>query len=569
MKFVLTKGREGAVVGALLLVAVAVQAWLYVSGRSFIDGDECSLGIQGLDILGGAWPAFFPGQDYMGCLEAYLLAGAYTVGAPVNGTTLRVVGMVEFLAFLISGWWLARRHVSREAGLITLALLALPPILLGWWAARIRGYLPVLAIGNLTLLALMPMIERGRAGRRPWLAATLGALLGLGWWANPISAIWIVTAGLAALMFGAMRRRLFFGWRRPETWAVNGLAAGVWLILMLRSLAVRRTKQEPDWFFQHRWGLLAAALAAAALLAAVLLRRRRGGNWRFALVCAGFIAGNAPAVVHSWTHAVLYTKHTFGSPREFYDYVELSLWYVFPDLVGLTGPRGTLTEFVQPPVLAIPLAGLYVLLAYLMARGWRTLGRPARCLLLAAAVAYALAGTQGSISWAGKRLMLPIYVPLMTLMALTVIQLGRTRWWLGAGALAVLLTAHAQSLLATPGRPLVLPEGMPPEERVLLDYCLEQGWDLVALHTANETAMRLNLNSGGKIDFYEFTDGFLRVPRYVERARASERLTVALPLGRGAIMEMGRAPDAIVGAWEIYRDVPTATIRGTWMAPFM
>lgn len=559
---------EALLVAALLALALAVHAWLAYSGRSYLDGDECSMGVQGVDILRGARPAFFPGQHYMGCLESYALAAAYAIGAPVNGLTLRLVGGVELLLFLLGVWWLARRWFSPAAGLLALALLALPPAMPAWWLMRLRGYLPALILGNALMLVLIPMLMPGRAGRRPAMALLLGVFAGAGWWANPMFAIYIATAALAALIFGPLRRRMFFGWRQPFAALVNVAAVLFSLLLISRSLVLRKSTAESDWFFTHRAFVLILALALALGVAAAMLLRRRS-NYRVAFVCGGFVCGFAPALAEYWTVPLLYTKHGMGSWDEFVQYVRLTNWYVLPDLIGLTSGKGGLSDFVQPWPLAIGLVAVYALLAYFLVRDWRALGPPARCLLLLIAVVYILAGMQGAYSWSGKRVMLPIYLPQMTLLALLLLHLWRLRRWVAVAALALILAAHFQSLRASPIVPMVWPRGLRPDEVLLLDHCRHKGWDLVALHAHNETAMRLNLNADRRIVFFDTTDGFLRIDRYRERARAARQMPLILPDDDEVSSRLDRAPDARVADWLVYDAVPVAELRASGIAPLL
>ena len=68
-----------------LALAAVVRVFLIVRSPGVLDGDEALVGIQAEQIAAGAahpLPVFFPGQPYMGALEAYLAAGVFRLVGP-------------------------------------------------------------------------------------------------------------------------------------------------------------------------------------------------------------------------------------------------------------------------------------------------------------------------------------------------------------------------------------------------------------------------------------------------------------------------------------------------------
>ncbi|HLY32878.1 MAG TPA: hypothetical protein VKQ36_17775, partial [Ktedonobacterales bacterium] len=183
---------------ALLWLAIALglvmRVFLVIHTNAMIDGDEALLGIQAERILQGQFPIYFPGQAYMGSLEAYFAAALFAIFGPSNWA-LRAVPILEspLLAYLT--WRLARDLLPHDArttpllaGLAAL-LAAVPPVYdavteLRAWGGQIEVYVITLAL----LVATVELADRlrGDASQRDlafrWLI--WGFLAGLGFWIN-------------------------------------------------------------------------------------------------------------------------------------------------------------------------------------------------------------------------------------------------------------------------------------------------------------------------------------------------------------------------------------------------
>ena len=189
--------------GAALVIAGGLKAWLMLSGWLPFNSDEAVVALMARHILGGNRPAFFYGQAYMGSLDVFFVAGAFAVlGEHV--WAIRLVQSLLFLAFLVTTALLGRRIFGSWAvGALAVLLLAVPPVNLALYtdglAWRIWGSA---VIGNLILLAALSLyrswIKSGFPGA--WLSwAALGSfavwdfgLSGLPWFTlSPPGYSWV------------------------------------------------------------------------------------------------------------------------------------------------------------------------------------------------------------------------------------------------------------------------------------------------------------------------------------------------------------------------------------------
>lgn len=167
---------ELAVVGAMLLLALALRLWLLpqVPGLWY---DEAIYALDGLKVLREpGWPIFFSTYDHMRePLYIYMQA----IGLWLGGTTAiaaRSVSLVVGMATLLLLWWVARSWRGVAFGLAALFILA---------TMRWHITFSVLAFRTITapLLALATAhfylrVVQGRGGRGSAIAC--GAMLGVG-----------------------------------------------------------------------------------------------------------------------------------------------------------------------------------------------------------------------------------------------------------------------------------------------------------------------------------------------------------------------------------------------------
>ncbi|MBN1901849.1 hypothetical protein JW926_11055 [Candidatus Sumerlaeota bacterium] len=107
-------GREHFLPILFIAIALGIQGFIFLTGRVPLDQDEAYMGITGLDIMKGSIPVLFPGQNYMGCLEAYFhVIFRFLIGASLP-LTLKMQAAVQTLIFLITFYLFARRFFDRS-----------------------------------------------------------------------------------------------------------------------------------------------------------------------------------------------------------------------------------------------------------------------------------------------------------------------------------------------------------------------------------------------------------------------------------------------------------------------
>ncbi|MBI5957852.1 MAG: glycosyltransferase family 39 protein, partial [Chloroflexi bacterium] len=168
----------------ILLVALLFRAWLITSGHVSFDSDEAVVGLMARHInQGHTIPTFYYGQDYMGSLDAILLAGGFQVlGESVQ--TIRWVQMILYMLSLLVAYTLAWEIThSRRVALIALLLLAIPTSLGALYTTiTLGGYNEIVLLGGLILLLGWQVTAGGKD--HPWRWLALGLTAGIGWWVN-------------------------------------------------------------------------------------------------------------------------------------------------------------------------------------------------------------------------------------------------------------------------------------------------------------------------------------------------------------------------------------------------
>lgn len=216
-----------AVVGALLVAAVALRVWAVTGDRGLLDGDEAVVGLQALRAAHGDEATFFLGQPYGGTLEALLMSVPMrAVGAEL--WVVRAVAIALAVAAAVVVGLLARKVLADRPGAPWLAgalLAAWPPIYV-WFGTRSLGfYLSSLLLGLATclLLAVVADDQRWR-----WYGL-LGIVAGLAWWQSPYLA-YFALPGVAWL---ALHGRWAALARLPLAVPTAVLGAAPWLLYNL------------------------------------------------------------------------------------------------------------------------------------------------------------------------------------------------------------------------------------------------------------------------------------------------------------------------------------------------
>lgn len=194
---------------------------MLVHTNSVIDGDEALVGIQAEHILRGEHPTYFYGQAYMGSLEAYLVAGLFSIFGP----SAWVLRTEPLLISLLGIWctWKFAHALADEARLsdrerlyfqcIATMCAAIAPLYGAVAELRVLGgYIETYIMMLLLLLLVLRLTQQWRAGASYkdfalyW--AAIGFLIGLGFWVYPqivvavaVVGLWIIGYCIAALVF--------------------------------------------------------------------------------------------------------------------------------------------------------------------------------------------------------------------------------------------------------------------------------------------------------------------------------------------------------------------------------
>jgi len=222
------------VMAALAALALIYRVALVRTALATVDSDQAVLGIMARHILRGDHPLFFYGQGYQGALEAYLTAGVFGLFGQ-SDLALRVVSVLVSVALVLQLYALALRLYGRRVALATGLWLAVPaPVFVYWTTAAGAGYVEVMALGAAIFMIAIRRWGLDKPKRHDWPA--LGLLTGLGVWAHPVIAYYLVALALAYAPY-AWRRARGRGARRlnlrsRRAWAalaLFALGAGPWL----------------------------------------------------------------------------------------------------------------------------------------------------------------------------------------------------------------------------------------------------------------------------------------------------------------------------------------------------
>jgi hypothetical protein len=163
---------------------------------------------MGLAVLRGQFPLYFFGQPFMGALgDAYLVAPLFALFG-VSAWTLEALPVLLSLLWLGLMLRLAIDAFGRRAGLFSLAVLALPAdSLLRWMHEARPHYVLLLPLGTLALLLAL------RASRFPPRRAALsfgvlGLVLGMAFWTNFLSVVYVPAVAMLILSLSPSRRHL-------------------------------------------------------------------------------------------------------------------------------------------------------------------------------------------------------------------------------------------------------------------------------------------------------------------------------------------------------------------------
>jgi hypothetical protein len=226
-----------------LLITIVVRAFIVIHTQGFIDGDEALVGIQAEHILHGELPIYFYNQPYMGSLEAYIMAGIFAIVGP-SVWALRAEPILLSLIVVWLTWKLASAladtarlplHAKKWFMTIAAFLAAIPPLYDTVLQLRtLGGYVEIFIFMLLLMLFALALTNRRAAGasRRElaWRWASIGFIIGLGLWVNPLifyaifaAAIWIAWDWIKALIEARKSKAILLNDGHPNR---NSVGAG-------------------------------------------------------------------------------------------------------------------------------------------------------------------------------------------------------------------------------------------------------------------------------------------------------------------------------------------------------
>jgi hypothetical protein len=283
------------------------------------NSDEAIVALMARHILQGELPVFFYGQVYMGSLDAFMVAGGFAL----FGQQVWVIRVVQTVLFALVMWttaWVAKLAFGGwKYGLIAACFLAIPTVNVTLYTtATLGGYNEALLLGNLVLALGMVLVRRadGLPEKRldakiTALALLWGVVAGCGLWANGLSLVYSLPAGVVMLWAIFVRFRVkFSGWQKTVLVlaATAGIAIGAspWLIyavqtgssrLMAELFGTAVAVEKTPWIVQTGQHLFNFVLLG--LTALLGFRPPWGVRW-LGLPMMPFILVFWGAVVYAW-----------------------------------------------------------------------------------------------------------------------------------------------------------------------------------------------------------------------------------------------------------------------------
>ncbi len=193
----------------LFLILLAAAGWkigLIASGAFPFNADEAVVALMARHILEGERPIFFYGQAYMGSLDAFLVAGGFSLFGQ-NVWVVRLVQSLLYLATIITTVGIGKVGLgSWKIGLVAALFMAIPAVNSTLYTTvSLGGYGEAMLLGSLCLLigfGILNHLNGGSSGSLKSYALFLswGVIAGIGLWANGLTLVFSVPMGVAILM---------------------------------------------------------------------------------------------------------------------------------------------------------------------------------------------------------------------------------------------------------------------------------------------------------------------------------------------------------------------------------
>ena len=192
---------------SIVMILALFPRLVFLNASGFgIESDEAIVGLMAKHILEeGVRPVFYYGQNYLGALEAYLVAGAFRVWG-VSQEVLKLVPTAISLLFVLLTYFLALQFTTRYGAKVASLLVAICPQSLMIWSTKARGgFIELLVIGSLSLIITVSIWKKPTT----WKLILLGLVLGLGWWVNNQIIFYMAAIGFLLLCFFLLKEGIW------------------------------------------------------------------------------------------------------------------------------------------------------------------------------------------------------------------------------------------------------------------------------------------------------------------------------------------------------------------------
>jgi 4-amino-4-deoxy-L-arabinose transferase-like glycosyltransferase len=169
----------------ILAVAICFRLALFGFALQHLppSSDEAWPALMAFHILKGEFPVVYWGQSYMGTQESFIGAALIPIFG-FNILTARLYPLLFSIFFLWISYLLARKLYGQTAGIVTLALLAIPAPYLAMCGALIPpdNCLALTTLGSLAFLILADLVYGTPDQKQWWKYILLGLTLGYTFW---------------------------------------------------------------------------------------------------------------------------------------------------------------------------------------------------------------------------------------------------------------------------------------------------------------------------------------------------------------------------------------------------
>ena len=211
------------VVGALVLVGLAVRLWIMTGRLGAIDSDEAITGLMARHLLDGELRAFMWRLSYQGTIVTWPVAASFWLFGS-SRFTLELPFLVMSAGAAVMIWRIGLRFLSPfQAAFGALAFWLWPAIYVWISVKPLIFYVPTLVLGLAVVLCAVRVAEKpGRVA--DW--CVLGLCAGAGWWTSPNIMYFAFPVGVWFIAFH--RRALWPGVLYAAPCAVLGALPWIW-----------------------------------------------------------------------------------------------------------------------------------------------------------------------------------------------------------------------------------------------------------------------------------------------------------------------------------------------------